>query len=148
MCFLFRCYSEPASGPFSSFPNVDRTLAVLQGEMILHVENRPDVAMTAMSTPYRFPGDVATSATVIETVTDLNVMTRRSACRAGLARLERCSAFEAVGGETLLLLRDGARLANGQSLAPDDVLWLSAGETVAFSSPATLAWAIELSLSA
>jgi environmental stress-induced protein Ves len=133
----------PVSGPFSSFPGVDRTLAVLGGEMVLHVEGRADVAMSPLSAPHRFPGDVATGATVLQAVTDLNVMTRREACSADLGRIEGARRFDARC-ETLLLLRGHATLTTGEPFDTDDVLWLKAGETAAFSIPAALLWAVEL----
>ena len=130
------------SGPFSSFPTVDRTLAVLSGKMILHVSGRPDVAMCATSAPHRFPGDLPTRATVLEPVTDLNIMTRRGVCSVTLDRIESCGQFEA-GSETLLLLQSKATLANGQTATRDDVLWLPSGTRVAFSTAPAVLWAME-----
>lgn len=67
------------SGPFSSFPGIDRTLAILEGAGIdLAVEGRGEVRLTLGSEPHAFPADVATSARLIEgSVVDFNVMTRR-----------------------------------------------------------------------
>lgn len=133
----------PESGPFSSFPAVDRTLAVLNGEMIVHVEDRADVRLDALSNPYCFPGDVPTRATVLKPVIDLNIMTRRGVCSAHLHRVENCGRFEAHD-ETLLLLQSHAGLKNGETAGRDDALWLERGERIAFSTaPATL-WAIAL----
>ncbi|MDG4884247.1 HutD family protein [Mesorhizobium sp. WSM4884] len=66
-------------GPFSSFVEVDRTLAVLEGDgIVLDIAGRPPARLTAASAPLSFPGDVRTGAALIGgPITDLNVMTRR-----------------------------------------------------------------------
>ncbi|MDX8438302.1 HutD/Ves family protein [Mesorhizobium australafricanum] len=67
------------SGPFSSFAGIDRTLSVLEGDgIVLDIAGRPPVRLAAASAPLAFPGDVPTSAALINgPITDLNVMTRR-----------------------------------------------------------------------
>jgi environmental stress-induced protein Ves len=76
-------------GPFSSFPNVDRLLAVLKGRLRLSVAGRPAVDLDTNAQPAAFPGDVIASA-VLEggPVLDLNVMSRRGSIRADLRRLD------------------------------------------------------------
>ena len=66
-------------GPFSAFPGIDRTLAVLEGEGLrLEIEGRAPQAVTVDGAPVSFPGDVPTHATLLGgPVVDLNVMTRR-----------------------------------------------------------------------
>jgi len=54
-----------ADGPFSSFPNIDRLLLVLEGRVNLQIEGRPAVALTPDDAPIRFPGELAVSATLI-----------------------------------------------------------------------------------
>ncbi len=68
-----------ASGQFSMFADVDRTLSILEGEgILLSVEGRVPIGLTSRSDPLTFPADVATSAALIAgPITDLNVMTRR-----------------------------------------------------------------------
>lgn len=68
-----------AGGPFSAFPEVDRTLSILEGEgIVLDIEGRQPVTLTSASAPYRFAADAATNAELLGgPVTDLNVMTRR-----------------------------------------------------------------------
>jgi len=70
-----------SDGPFSSFPGIDRTLSILEGDgLALDVEGRPPIVLTASDTPLAFPADAATSATLLGgSITDLNVMTRRGA---------------------------------------------------------------------
>ncbi len=69
-----------ADGPFSRFPGVDRTLAVVAGSGLeLAVDGRQPVTLFAGSAPYPFPGDSAAYAALrAGVVTDLNVMTLRT----------------------------------------------------------------------
>jgi uncharacterized protein len=75
------------SGPFSLFPNVDRTLAIIQGRLQLDVGGRGLVDLDERSPALSFPGDVPTSGKPLsDVVTDLNVMTRRGAYSAKVTR--------------------------------------------------------------
>lgn len=76
-------------GPFSIFPGIDRTLSILEGEgLLLSVEGGKPVLLTQASDPFAFPADVAVSASLAGgPVTDLNVMTRRSALAHRVTRL-------------------------------------------------------------
>ena len=67
------------SGPFSSFPGIDRTLAILEGAgIVLHVAGYQNKPLTLESEPHAFPADVATSADLVGgSVVDFNVMSRR-----------------------------------------------------------------------
>lgn len=71
--------SVPASGPFSIFPGVDRTLCILDGEGLqLQIDGTRTVALTRASLPFSFPADVPVHASLLgRPVADLNVMTRR-----------------------------------------------------------------------
>jgi uncharacterized protein len=68
-----------ASGPFSVFPAIDRTLLVLSGEGIdLTIGGSPLLRLRKDGEPCRFPGDTATMASLVGgPVRDFNVMTRR-----------------------------------------------------------------------
>jgi environmental stress-induced protein Ves len=67
-----------SDGPFSLFPGVDRTLAVLEGEgIVLDIEGRAPVTLTRTSPPLAFPADRSTSARLVSgPIVDLNLMTR------------------------------------------------------------------------
>jgi uncharacterized protein len=75
-------------GPFSLFPGIDRTLAILDGRGIrLALDGSAPVDLTADSAPLSFPGDVGVSATLIAgPVADLKVMTRRGRFTHSMAR--------------------------------------------------------------
>jgi environmental stress-induced protein Ves len=66
-------------GPFSIFPDVDRTLSILSGAgMELTIDGGASVTLELDSEPYPFPADRPVFATLVNGVTtDLNVMTRR-----------------------------------------------------------------------
>ena len=68
-----------ASGPFSVFPGIDRTIAVLQGDgMRLTVDGHKEAPLTVESMPFPFSGDAEVDADCLggETL-DLNVMSLR-----------------------------------------------------------------------
>ncbi|MGO7276023.1 HutD family protein (plasmid) [Rhizobium ruizarguesonis] len=77
-------------GPFSIFPGIDRTLAILDGNgMVLDVDGRSPVPLTTASNPLAFPADVPVAARLEDgAITDLNVMTRRDGLTHTLIRID------------------------------------------------------------
>jgi environmental stress-induced protein Ves len=75
-------------GPFSRFPGIDRTLAILDGHGIrLTVADAPAETLTHTSPPHIFPGDVDAGATLVDgPINDLNVMSRRDRYRHRMTR--------------------------------------------------------------
>lgn len=66
------------SGAFSLFPGVDRTLIQLTGRpMVLHHPGESGSVALQRFEPYRFPGELATEATLEGEASDFNIMTRR-----------------------------------------------------------------------
>jgi environmental stress-induced protein Ves len=80
--FMWRISSATIErdGPFSQFRDVDRTLAILEGKgLMLDIEGRGEIHLTADSLPFSFPADTPVHARLVDgPVVDLNVMTRRS----------------------------------------------------------------------
>lgn len=76
-------------GPFSSFPGIDRTLAVIQGSgMELKIGEQPAVVLGCETAPLGFAGDTPTTARLLAgEITDLNVMTRRGHFSHGVRRV-------------------------------------------------------------
>lgn len=121
-------------GPFSIFPGIDRTLAILNGNgMVLDVEGRSSVLLTTASDPLAFPADIPVAARLEDgTITDLNVMTRRDGFSHTLIRIDvDGSKTVPLSPSTCLLLchrgalsfrRDGetGALAAGDALLIDD----------------------------
>jgi uncharacterized protein len=96
-------------GPFSRFPDVERTLCVIEGEgLSLTIAGKPEVVLGGASAPFGFPGDVAVTSRLVKgPITDLNVMTRRGRWSHKMTRLfvNGARAVERAAGVTLLLSR-------------------------------------------
>ena len=119
-----------SDGPFSMFPGVDRTLAILQGAGLkLHIGDEAPVTLTGGDEPYAFPADVSTSASLIDgPVVDFNVMSRRAGFTHTVRRFELASATDiAIRGEAQLIF-----CARGQLQITDaaGTARLSEGETL------------------
>jgi len=85
-------------GPFSIFPDIDRTLCVIDGRgMELDFGADGGIrTVTRDTAPFPFPADLRVEARLLgETITDLNVMTRRGRYRHRVDRL-------AIDGELTL----------------------------------------------
>jgi environmental stress-induced protein Ves len=112
------------AGPFSCFENIDRTLMILAGRVVLTFKDRM-AELSAGSPPFSFAGEAACSGDPVGgPVTDLNVMTRRGRARARVALVAN-QTHQAAAEITLLVARDETmvRLA-GQDfrLMPHDAL--------------------------
>ncbi|WP_448953460.1 HutD/Ves family protein [Labrys neptuniae] len=72
--------AEVASdGPFSVFPEIDRTLTLIEGNgLTMAIAGREAVTLTTTAAPLAFPGDVPVSASLVDgPIRDFNVMSRR-----------------------------------------------------------------------
>jgi environmental stress-induced protein Ves len=137
-----------SDGPFSIFPDIDRTLSILDGAgMTLFIEGRDPILLMQSSAPLPFPADAATSATLADgPITDLNVMSRRGRISHQVDRL----AIEAAGEirlaeETALILADRGEVeitvgADRRRLAARDCLVIrdAAEEVVTVSGQGTI----------
>ena len=122
-------------GPFSTFPGIDRTLVLLDGEgMTLDIAGRSPVTLKPDSPPCTFPADIATTATLTDgPITDLNVMTARGRYTHIVERFDAPRELRADPAEMLLLLGAGLSVETaGESVALGlrDVVLLDAGEAV------------------
>jgi environmental stress-induced protein Ves len=92
-------------GPFSMFPGIDRTLALLEGDGVQLTIDGLATELTLSSPPFSFTGDGAAVAVLRNgPVEDLNVMTRRGRCRHRLRRFASTERFEFEGGGTTSLI--------------------------------------------
>jgi len=102
-------------GPFSVFPGIDRTLALVQGPgVILDVDGDSRFALSEDDPVIEFAGDSEVVATMMGAPsTDFNVMTRRARCHHRLGRrvLSGISEFAPRGDVTVLFLADGDSLS-------------------------------------
>ena len=139
-------------GPFSSFPGVDRCLAVLEGTLSLAISGRDVLTLRADTPPVHFPGEAAVSAEPLgEAVADLNVMTRRGRCGAHMSRtvVRGAAPLRFRPGTALVVAVAGLTLqhdAGEQELATFDAALLEGpGECEVRSAGAHCAvWLIEL----
>ncbi|MDQ2634954.1 MAG: HutD family protein [Pseudomonadota bacterium] len=108
-----------AGGPFSLFPDVDRTMSVLEGEgMLLSAEGRSPFGLTFRSDPLTFPADAATSAALIAgPATALNVMSRRGRCRHEVSAMDIDGSMEISfdAAQAMLFCRAGSMLLGNEA---------------------------------
>ena len=103
-----------SDGPFSMFPDIDRTLVVLEGGVRLSVEGRAPVELAPASAPYAFPGEAPAAAELLAgPALDLNVMVRRGRLTADVTALTLPGDIPVRGRHTLLIVTEGeARLTH------------------------------------
>lgn len=100
-----------ALGPFSTFPGIDRVLAVLEGRLRLRIEGGPHLELGPGDPAVAFPGERAVEGTPLAgPVLDLNLMLRRSGFKGALQRIELAHATRLTPdlGITALLSRSEA----------------------------------------
>jgi environmental stress-induced protein Ves len=125
--------SVAADGPFSIFPDINRTLSILSGagmELTIEGQSAP-VLLDRAAPPHAFPADVPTHARLIDgPITDLNVMTRRDRYAHGVRRLAAPLTLQPSPALRLLLCNHGQlSVAQGQdasTLDPLDCLMIEA----------------------
>lgn len=129
-------------GPFSAFPGIDRTLALVEGDgVLLDFDGERRVLLSADDPVISFDGGHAIHASLSGTATlDFNVMTRQGACshQFGRRMLDGASEFAPRGDVTLLFLAGGDFLdvASG-----DERIGMVRFDTVAFEAGST--WTLE-----
>lgn len=135
--------SVAADGPFSVFPGIDRTLAILDGAgMVLEIQGLGRHRLTPGTLPLAFPADAATSARLEDgPITDLNVMTRRGSRIHRVRRLEGETPvrIEAQGGWRLVVALGPIVVSDGREereLADRDAVLVDGPATIGLSIPA------------
>lgn len=124
-----------ASGPFSSFPGIDRSLMLVDGDSVqLTLDGTRKVVLSAAQPMLWFPGEAAVEAQVKGPTTDFNVMTRRDRCRHQLEKITAPGRLLRRSETTLLFVAgEGHVLARGGgqqfALARHDALLLDADDT-------------------
>ncbi len=104
-----------ASGPFSQFGGVDRSLALVDGPGVyLEIDEQERFALTDDEPLIEFAGESHVIATLAGgPSTDFNVMTRRDRCHHKLGRrlLDGTSEFAPRGDVSVLFLAEGDSLS-------------------------------------
>lgn len=125
-------------GPFSAFPGIDRTLAILEGDGLeLAVAGRDVQVLSRESRPWSFPGDAAAAARLTGgPIRDLNVMTRRGVATHAVERvlLTAPLTFGAAAAPTFVLCAEGRiALMGDAALSRQDVAAYAPGDDIALS---------------
>ena len=121
-----------SAGPFSRFPGIDRTVAVLAGAGVrLTVAGGCSVTLDPDAPPFAFSGDDPAGAELVDgPIDDLNAMTRRASHRHRLTRIAAAAPvrLRREGDHLLVLVREAAasaKTSNQQhTLASGDTLLL------------------------
>jgi hypothetical protein len=128
-----------SDGPFSEFPGVDRTLAVISGNGLqLSIGGKPPAMLDRGSDPIQFAADIATSARLLSgEITDLNVMSRRQRFGHRLLRVHQpiASDFGSDDVAVVLSLNGESRLSssgNNVSLCHGDAAVLTPASDLSF----------------
>jgi uncharacterized protein len=124
-----------ASGPFSVFPGVDRTIMLLEGKgMALSIAGAPEVVLDQRWQPFAFPGDAESGCRLLGgEVRDFNLMVDRATAKATLAvvHLAPGETRTVAGASTVLLhVLEGRVSVDGTPLAMGETLWLEAPEVL------------------
>ena len=126
-------------GPFSSFPGIDRTLAVIRGDgMELMIGDQRPVVLGCGTDPLSFPGDTPTTARLLAgEITDLNVMTRRGRFEHRVVRIMQPMDCRFDGDDIAIVLSldgtTGVTVSNDHAkLEHADAVLIEAHETATF----------------
>lgn len=131
-----------ASGPFSRFAGVDRTIAVLSGAGLRLTHPTGTAEITPTSSPYSFDGETPIDADILggETI-DLNAMSLRKVYTHHM-QLRHCSPTDTIttlADVSILVFGGSAEIvADGQLHAAnigDALLDISAGTSITLSAP-------------
>jgi environmental stress-induced protein Ves len=130
------------SGPFSVFPGVDRTLALVDGPgVVLDIDGARRFTLSEEDPTIEFAGEsVILAAPNGGPTTDFNVMTRRDYCqhRFGQRRLDGASIFAPRGDMAVLFLADGESMS---ASSDDERIGLVRFDAVVFDTDKT--WTLE-----
>ena len=102
-----------ASGPFSVFPGIDRSIMLLEGDgvRLFTADGRIDHRLDVPHRPFAFSGDAALDCTLLGGAShDFNVMTRRGQWRAEVQVLDQTADLPAAPHGVVLALRGTWRL--------------------------------------
>jgi hypothetical protein len=122
-----------SDGPFSEFPDIDRTLTIVSGHgLTLTIGRAAPVILDRASDPLSFAGDIPTSARLTAgEIVDLNVMTRRHRYHHEVRRVRQQASYRNDGSDVAAVLS-----FNGSTIftLTQDVVTLNHGDAVILTS--------------
>lgn len=138
-----------SDGPFSTFHNVDRTFALLDGGgLVLMVGSGPPTRLGTDAAPLRFAGEAPCRCRLLDgSATALNVMTDRETFACAVARLvPGRGPFRAAGEAAFLVCAEGEIATDLGTLGRLDILAVPAGATVGILRASVPARAVSVSI--
>ena len=125
-----------SDGPFSLFPDIDRTLTLIEGNgLVLAIEGREPVTLTLASEPLPFAGDIPVNATLIDgPIRDFNVMTRRGQCSHAVEKHDLKAGPIEVNEASAIVLS----LGSGTLDADGAMIDMAFGDVIVFDKATTL----------
>lgn len=127
-------------GPFSIFPGVDRSIALLDGEGLrLDLPNGDSKVLRPYGEPFAFAGEWAISSSNIGGPTiDLNIMTRRGCYQHSMHRYRSVEPLRIrADSDTILVFKSAAEIKTREgviSTTPFSSVVLSAGEDITITA--------------
>ena len=130
--------SVAASGPFSRFAGVDRTIMLLKGDGLRLQAPGLDHRLDTLHAPFAFSGDTALDCTLLGgESTDLNAMGRRTRGRAGVRIVSEAMLLARAEHGLLMSLNGQWRVGKSVLAEGHGVWWADQSEawTLAPASP-------------
>jgi len=127
-------------GPFSLFPGIDRTMLVRSGAGVLLTVDGLETRLLPGKQPFHFAGDSQTTCRLLAgPVTDINIMSRRSASSHAVQQVE--SGATVVGaGQTFVLATSALSIdASPYAIEAGDLLVVDPGENLTIATGQALA---------
>ncbi|WP_269716751.1 HutD/Ves family protein [Caulobacter sp. NIBR2454] len=139
-------------GPFSSFPGVDRVLAVVEGQLKLSLAGGSPVTADSTTSPLRFQGEMDIGAQPSEGgASVLNILVRRDRWQAVAERMTVAPPRSiVVDGQTLIFAVDPLSVSSeegAKALEALDLLHVEGPTTLRLSAPAASARVVIVRLS-
>jgi hypothetical protein len=130
-----------SSGPFSSFPGLDRVIVLCDGQaMKLVIDGeRHDLVRYQ---PFAFAGEAVTSGELESPTRDLNVMTERARCRAEITVGRPGDVGTGEGQTVIVVALQGSTRIGETILAPLDAVVLNSGDAAQFAGDGLMAVAV------
>lgn len=143
-------FADVASdGPFSPFPDIDRTLTVVDGEGLALRFGEDEERSLRRGVPFAFPGEAQVHARLLAgPIVDLNVMTRRGALTHRVRALEGAQTWRSAAPRAFLVSAAGdcdVTTASGAArLSRHDVADVSGEAATIAPGPGALVLAVEI----